>query len=61
MYVIAVVLTIGWVVGVFVFHLGNAVHVLILLAITALLGNIMRDGTWKISCKYAGHSRFSEA
>ena len=45
MYIIAVVLTIGWAVGFFVFHMGNAVHVLILLAITALLSNIIRDGT----------------
>jgi hypothetical protein len=45
MYVIAVVLTIGWAVGFFVFHMGNAVHILVLLAITAILTNIIRDGT----------------
>ena len=42
-YVIIVVLLIGWVVGFWVFHTGNEIHVLLLLAITVLLGTIIRD------------------
>ena len=42
-YVIIVVLTIAWAVGLWGFHIGNQIHLLLLLAMTTLLYNIIRD------------------
>lgn len=42
-YVIIIVLTIAWAVGLWGFHIGNEIHLLLLLAMTALLYNIIRD------------------
>ncbi len=42
LYIIAVVLLIGWVLGAFVFTVGKIIHILLVLAIIALLIRIIR-------------------
>lgn len=42
LYIIAVILLIGWVVGAFVFTLGKLVHILLVLAIIAILIRVIR-------------------
>lgn len=42
LYVIAVILLIGWVLGAFVFTLGKLIHILLVLAIVAILIRIIR-------------------
>jgi hypothetical protein len=42
LYVVAVVLLIGWVLGVFVFSAGNLIHVLLVIAIIALILGVIR-------------------
>ena len=42
LYLIAVILVIGWVLGVFVYSLSGLIHILIVLAIVALLLGIIR-------------------
>ncbi len=42
LYVIAVLLFIGWLLGFFVFHLGSVIHVLIVVAVIVLLVRIIR-------------------
>jgi len=43
-YIIALLLLLSWVVGFLVFHAGNGIHVLLLLSMTAILTNIVREG-----------------
>ncbi|MES1222762.1 MAG: lmo0937 family membrane protein [Bacteroidota bacterium] len=45
LYLIAVVLIIGWLLGVFVYSLGGLIHILIVLAIVSLLLGLIRRGT----------------
>jgi hypothetical protein len=42
LYIIAVILIIGWLLGVFAWGAGNLIHILIVLAIIALLLGIIR-------------------
>jgi hypothetical protein len=42
LYVIAVILLIGWVLGAFVFTVGKMIHILLVLAIIAILIRIIR-------------------
>ncbi|MES2134413.1 MAG: lmo0937 family membrane protein [Bacteroidota bacterium] len=42
LYIIAVILLIGWVLGAFVFTLGKLVHILLILAIIAVLIRVIR-------------------
>lgn len=42
LYIIAVILLIGWLLGAFVFSLGSIIHVLLVLAIIAILIRIIR-------------------
>lgn len=42
LYLIAVILIIGWVLGVFVYSASGLIHILIVLAIVALLLGIIR-------------------
>lgn len=42
LYIIAVVLLIGWVLGAFVFTVGKIIHILLVLAIIAVLIRIIR-------------------
>jgi Family of unknown function (DUF5670) len=42
LYVIAVILVIGWAVGFFGYHAGGIIHVLLVIAIVAVLLNVLR-------------------
>ena len=42
LYIIAVILLIGWVLGAFVFTVGKIIHILLVLAIIAILIRIIR-------------------
>jgi hypothetical protein len=45
LYLIAVVLIIGWLLGVFVYSLTGLIHILIVLAIVSLLLGLIRSGS----------------
>ncbi len=45
LYIIAVILIIGWVLGAFVYSAGSIIHILLVLAIISLLFGILRRGT----------------
>ncbi len=42
LYVIAVILIIGWLLGVFVYSAGGLIHILIVIAVVALLLGLIR-------------------
>ena len=42
LYIIAVILVIGWIFGFFVNHAGNFIHILLVIAIIALLLGVLR-------------------
>jgi hypothetical protein len=42
LYVIAVILIIGWLLGAFVFNVGSIIHVLLVIAIVAILLRLIR-------------------
>ena len=44
LYLIAIILLIGWVLGFFVFSAGQLIHVLLVLAIIAILLRLIRGG-----------------
>ena len=44
LYFIAVLLVIGWAIGFFVYSLGSIIHILLVIAIIAILLNIIRGG-----------------
>jgi len=44
LYIIAVILIIGWLLGFFVFSLGYFIHILLILAIVAILLRLIRGG-----------------
>ena len=45
LYIIAVILIIGWVLGAFVYSAGSIIHVLLVLAIISLIFGFLRRGT----------------
>lgn len=45
LYIIAVILVIGWILGVFVYSAGSLIHVLLVIAIVALLLGLIRGST----------------
>lgn len=45
LYVIAVILLIGWVLGAFVYSAGSIIHILLVLAIISLLLGFIRRGS----------------
>ncbi|WP_276132006.1 lmo0937 family membrane protein [Polluticoccus soli] len=45
LYLIAVILIIGWIVGVFVYSAKGLIHVLLIIAIISLLLGFIRRGT----------------
>ncbi len=45
LYIIAVILVIGWVFGAFVYSAGSIIHILLVLAIVALLLGFIRRGS----------------
>lgn len=42
LYIIAIILLIGWVIGAFVFTVGKIIHILLVLAVIAILFRIIR-------------------
>ncbi|MBN8832851.1 MAG: lmo0937 family membrane protein [Sphingobacteriales bacterium] len=42
LYLIAVILIIGWVLGFFVYSAGSIIHILLVIAVIAILLNIIR-------------------
>jgi len=42
LYVIAIILIIGWLLGAFVFIVGNIIHVLLVIAVIAILLRLIR-------------------
>lgn len=45
LYLIAVILVIGWLLGAFVYNVGSLIHILLVLAIISLLIGFIRRGT----------------
>jgi hypothetical protein len=44
LYLIAIILIIGWILGFFVFSAGGLIHILLVLAIIAILLRLIRGG-----------------
>jgi hypothetical protein len=44
LYLIAVILIIGWILGFFVFNAGGLIHILLVIAIIAILLRLIRGG-----------------
>lgn len=44
LYVIAVILIIGWLLGMFAFHAGGLIHILLVIAIIAILIRVIGGG-----------------
>jgi len=42
LYIVAVILIIGWLLGFFVWHAGSIIHVLLVIAIIAILVKVIR-------------------
>jgi hypothetical protein len=42
LYVVAVVLIIGWLVGFFAFHVGSIIHVLLVIAVIVILVKVIQ-------------------
>ena len=42
LYIIAIILIIGWAVGVFVYSIGGLIHILIVIAIISLIFGLIR-------------------
>jgi hypothetical protein len=42
LYLIAVILIIGWILGFFVFHAGSIIHILLVIAVIAVLLRLIR-------------------
>lgn len=45
LYIIAVILVIGWLLGFFVFHLPGIIHILLVIAVIAILLRLIRGGS----------------
>jgi len=45
LYIIAIILVIGWLLGAFVYNAGSIIHILLVLAIIALLLGFIRRGS----------------
>lgn len=44
LYIVAVILIIGWILGFFVYSAGGLIHILLVIAIIAILIRIIRGG-----------------
>lgn len=42
LYIIAVILIIGWIVGFFAFHVGGIIHILLVIAVIAIILRIIQ-------------------
>jgi Family of unknown function (DUF5670) len=45
LYIVAVILVIGWALGVFVYSMGSLIHVLLVIAVIALILGVIRRPT----------------
>ncbi|MHB1277009.1 MAG: lmo0937 family membrane protein [Bacteroidia bacterium] len=45
LYIIAVILLIGWAIGVFAYSLGGLIHVLLVLALISVILRLIRGGS----------------
>lgn len=45
LYLIAVILVIGWIFGFFVSHAGNLIHILLVIAVISLILGFIRRGS----------------
>jgi uncharacterized membrane protein len=45
LYIVAVILIIGWLLGFFVFHAGSIIHVLLVIAVIAILLRLIRGNS----------------
>lgn len=45
LYIIAVILVIGWLIGAFAYSAGGLIHILLVLAVVAFLVGLIRRGT----------------
>jgi hypothetical protein len=45
LYFLAVILVIGWLLGMFAFHAGNIIYILLVLAIVSFLLGMIRSGS----------------
>lgn len=46
LYLLAVILIIGWLLGFFAFHAGGLIHILLVIAIIAILLRIIGGSRW---------------
>jgi hypothetical protein len=44
LYIIAVILLLGWAIGFFAYSTGGIIHILLIIAIIAILLNVIRGG-----------------
>lgn len=44
LYIIAVILIIGWLLGYFAFHVGGIIHILLVIAVIAIILQVIRGG-----------------
>jgi hypothetical protein len=44
LYIVAVIMIIGWLLGVFVYSVGGLIHILLVLAVLSILLSIIRKG-----------------
>ena len=44
LYIIAVILILGWAIGVFAYSASGIIHILLIIAIVAILLNVIRGG-----------------
>jgi hypothetical protein len=45
LYIIAVILVVGWLVGFFAFHAGGIIHILLVIAVIAIILQVIRGGS----------------
>jgi hypothetical protein len=48
LYIIAVILIIGWVLGFFAFHAGGIIHILLVIAVIAIILQVIRGGSTNV-------------
>lgn len=42
LYLLAIILVMGWLLGIFIFHLGGIIHILLAIAVMAILFRVIR-------------------
>ncbi|HEX8277818.1 MAG TPA: lmo0937 family membrane protein [Segetibacter sp.] len=44
LYIVAVILIVGWLLGYFAFHAGGIIHILLVIAVIAIILQVIRGG-----------------